>query len=335
MQERVLAEVGAIPGVRRAAMSLLVPLSERSWELRAYPEGGTLRDNAEHTLFNMVTAEYFATMGVPIVQGRAFTADDRTETSPVVIVDEVMAARLWPGQSALGKRISLEEPLGGPDSTATLFREVVGVTHNLRHYAVSEASRPQAYLPSTQARGRSGAGLSVLIQTSGDPSALTRSLRDAIGRVDPGIALSDVRPLQTYVEDNLGNSRLLGVMLTVFSVVALGLAAIGIFGMIAYSVSRRTREWGVRMALGAEPQELIRGIVWRGLALSAVGVAVGLIGAVLLSHFLGALLYGVRAVDPLTYVVLALTLLAVTAVASWLPSRKVARIDAARVLGAE
>jgi ABC-type antimicrobial peptide transport system permease subunit len=149
------------------------------------------------------------------------------------------------------------------------------------------------------------------------------------------VALSDIRPLTRYVDDNLGNSRLLGWLLTVFSAVALALAAVGVFGMIAYSVSRRTREWGVRLALGAVPRELVRGIVWRGLGLATVGVAVGLAGAVLLSRFLASLLYGVRAVDPLTYAALSLILLAVAAVAAWLPSRRVARIDAARVLGTD
>jgi ABC-type antimicrobial peptide transport system permease subunit len=213
-----------------------------------------------------------------------------------------------------------------------LYREVIGVTRNLRHYAVAEASRSQAYIPVAQARRRSGAGLSVSLSTAGDPSALARPLADAIARVDPDIALSDVRPLQSYVEDDLATSRLLGWLLTVFSGVALVLAAVGIFGMIAYAVARRTKEWGVRLALGAAPQALVGRIVLRGLRLSLIGVGVGLAGALMLSRLLGSLLYGVSAVDPLTYAGLAVVLLGIAALASWLPSRRVARLDAARIL---
>jgi putative ABC transport system permease protein len=280
-----------------------------------------------------VTPEYFATLGVPLVRGRGFDAGDRDGALPVAIVDEVMARRLWPGQDPLGKRVTIEERVpGATDTTARLYREVVGITRNVRHYAVAEESRPQLYVPVQQAYRRAGGGLYVVVRTAGDAGALARPLSQAIARIDAGIALSNVRTAQSYVDDNLGVPNLVGWLLSAFGTIAMILSAVGVFAVTAYSVSRRTREFGVRLALGGNPRALVARVIGRGIALAAGGTGVGLAGAWVLSRLLEQILYGVPRFDPVTYAGLSVVLLGVSALASWLPSRRVARIDAARVL---
>ncbi|MGQ0650119.1 MAG: ABC transporter permease, partial [Gemmatimonadaceae bacterium] len=322
LQERVVAEARQLPGTTNAAMTLLMPLSDRSWELTTTAEGRTGENEGEHTLFNMVTPEYFSTLGVPILRGRGFTAADRTNAPPVVVIDEVMAATLWPGQDALGKRLTIQELIpGSTDSTAILYREVVGITKNVRHYAVAEASRPQAYIPVQQAYRRSSGGLYVAVRTRGDAALMARSLREAVGRIDPGIALSDVRTVESYVEDNLGVANIVGWLLSAFGMIAMLLSAVGIFAVTAYSVARRTREFGVRVALGGSPRALIGSGIGRGVALAGAGTVAGLFGAWMLSRLLEQTLYGVPRFDLLTYAGLSGILLVVSAIASWVPSR--------------
>jgi predicted permease len=333
LQERVAAEARQLPGVTGAAMTLMMPLSDRSWELTTQAEGRIADGEGEHTLFNVVTPEYFATLGVPLVRGRGFDAGDRDGALPVAIVDEVMARRLWPGQDPLGKRVTIGERVpGATDTTARLYREVVGITRNVRHYAVAEESRPQLYLPVQQAYRRAGGGLYVVVRTAGDAGALARPLSQAIARIDAGIALSNVRTAQSYVDDNLGVPNLVGWLLSAFGTIAMILSAVGVFAVTAYSVSRRTREFGVRLALGGNPRALVARVIGRGIALAAGGTGVGLAGAWVLSRLLEQILYGVPRFDPVTYAGLSVVLLGVSALASWLPSRRVARIDAARVL---
>lgn len=336
LQERVASEAAQLPGVGSAAMTLMMPLSDRSTELQTWAEGRLGEQEWEHTLFNIVTPGYFTALGVPVLQGRTFTADDRAAAPPVVVVDEAMAGKLWPGQAPLGKRLTFREPVpGSPDTTAIVYREVVGVTKNVRHYAVAEASRPQAYIPVAQAYIRARGGLYVAVRTRGEPAALATALREVVGRVDPAIALSDVRTVKSYVDDNLGVANLVGWLLTSFGATAMLLSAVGVFAVTAYAVTRRTREFGVRVALGGDPRALIGRVIGRGVALASVGTVAGLLGAWLMSRLLAQVLYGVPRFDLVTYAGLSAVLLAVAALASWLPARRVARIDAARVLSDE
>ncbi|MGE0354702.1 MAG: ABC transporter permease [Gemmatimonadales bacterium] len=336
-QRDLLERVSRLADVQSAAMSLEVPLGQRSWEMRTLPEGAGLDEDGQHTLFNMVTPDWFRAMGVPILAGRGFTAEDREDAVPIAIIDETMAERLWPGENPLGKRIYMgERPpdwAGGPDSL--LYRQVVGITRNVRHYTVAEPSRPQAYIPVDQAYNRWGTSLYVILRAAGDPERLAPDLRREVAALDPDVAVSAVLPERTYVDQNLSSSRIMGALLGGFSTLALVLAAIGIFGVMAYSVSRRTRELGIRLALGGSPARLIGGVIRSGLSACGIGVVAGLAGALYLTRLLAGLLYGVKPVDPLTYGALAAVMLGVAFLASWLPARNIGRIDPVQVLSEE
>jgi len=339
-QDRLLAQVRAAPGVRSAAMTLLIPLSGRSWERGAVAEGRELsRENAEHTLYNVVTPDYFRTLDVPILRGRGITAADVAGGVPVVVIDERMAERQWPGENPLGKRLTLFEQRDGMTGhgadTQPVYREVIGVTRNVRHYAVAEPSRPQAYVPATQAWPAVGTSMNIAIRTTGDPMRFAALVRREVAALDADVVVQSEQALQSYVDEDVGGTRFVGLLLSTFGAVAMALALVGVFGIVAYGVARRTRELGIRLALGGTPGLLIRTIVTDGLKMAGLGVAVGLGGSALLARFLGSVLYGVQPVDPVSYAVLAGVLLAAAAVAAWLPSRRVGRIDPMRVLSIE
>lgn len=322
--------VRAIPGVRDAAMTLLLPLSHRSWERRAIPEGRPLEDADDHSfLFGVVTPEYFRTLRVPVLAGRGFDAGDHADAVPVAVIDERMARTFWPGESPIGKRVYLGEsaPGSGPGNPIPRYRTVVGVTRNVRHYEIAAPSRIQAYIPHTQAWGLWGLGLYVVAATDGPPERLADDLRAAVAGLDPGVALSGVEPLTAYVDRELRSSRAMGGLLTAFGAAALLLAGLGIYGVLSYTVARRAREIGIRMALGASRHAVLGSVVRRALAVSGVGTVVGLVAAALLSRLVESLLYEVSPVDPATYGAFAVFLLTVAAVAALVPARRAAGVD--------
>lgn len=332
---QLLAHVSALPGVTRSAATLLVPLTGRSWEMRALPEGRPLEELEQHSfLFGIVSEEYFGTLGVPILEGRGFTDADRADGVPVAVVDERMAEQFWPGESAVGKRVLLHEfqPGSTREERIPLFRTVVGVAKNVRHYELAEPSRIQGYIPYRQAYDRWGLGLSLLVKTTGDPESILTPVRREVADLDPGIALSQVRTMQGLVDDELAASRAMGRLFALFGMTALLLAAIGVFGVMSYSVAQRTREIGIRMALGADASHVLATVLRRGLRASAIGVALALAVAPLLTRLVGELLYGVTPFDPVTYGSVAVFLIGVAAVAAYLPARRATRVDPVVVL---
>ncbi len=330
----LLPRMAALPGVRGAAFSLLVPLSDRSWEMGILPDNVAYdRKDARSVLYNVVSPSYFRVMGIPLLRGRTFTASDRDGAPLVAVIDETMAARFWPGQNPIGRRISFEtvERSNRPDATP-VWRTVVGVVKNVRHYELANRSRIEVYVPLEQTHGSWGMSLYALLKTSVPPASLAAPLRREVAAQDADVPLTDVQPLSAYVRGDLAGSHALGVLLTAFGVVALGLAGVGIFGLVSYSVTQRGREIGIRLALGAEAQEVVRWVGGRSLGLTALGVACGLAVAVPLTRLLRSLLYEVRPLDPPLYGGLALLLLLVAAAAAYLPARRAARIDPAGVL---
>lgn len=329
--ERLISELRTSPGVERSVASLLVPLDGRSWEWRAAPEGEPLDGFAPHSfLANIVSEGYFRALGVAILEGRGFAAADRQDSEPVAVVDERMAERFWPGESAVGKRVFLAEfaPGSTSENPIPLYRKVVGVARNVRHYELAEPSRIQAYVPFRQAfDDDGGAELAVLLETIGDPEALVPTLRRQVAALDPDVALHSVRSMQDWVDEELGPSRAMGRLFGLFGVVALVLAGIGIFGVMAYMVAQRTREVAIRMAVGADARRILGTVLGRGVAVSAVGVAVGFAAASLLTRLVRGLLYGVSPFDPVTYLALAALLLGVAATAAYLPARRATRVD--------
>lgn len=335
--EELLPRVAALPGVRAAAVSLLLPLSNRSWELGILPDNVAYdRTRAESVLYNIVSSEYFQAMGVSLLRGRAFTPEDRDGAPLVAIIDETMATKFWPGEDAIGRRVSFETANNSnrPDDPP-VWRTVVGVVKNVRHYELANPSRIQVYVPLQQTHNRWGMGMNVILRTDVPPATLLEPLRREVARLDKDVPLSAPRPLEDYVTGDLSGSRVLSILLATFGGVALLLAAVGIFGLVSYSVAQRSREIGIRMALGADARSVFGWVGRLGLGLAGLGVGLGLIAAAVVTRLIRTLLYNVGPLDPALYAGLAVLLIGVSLLATYLPARRAIRIDPASVLKQE
>ncbi len=279
-------------------------------------------------------------MGIPLQRGRAFTPADVQDAPPSVVIDATMAERFWPGEDPVGRRLTLMEPVGSDDDPdapdEVVWRTVVGVVPNVRHYELTAASRVEAYVPVRQAYRASGVSLT----RAGEGRARARRrvpalLRRSVAELRNDIPLADLRPLSGYVDDELAPSRTLGATTTLFAVVAVLLAALGIFGVLSLAVARRAPEIGVRMAVGASPRDVVAMVLRRAVALSAVGLGVGIVGAALAGRALGAFLFDVRRWDVGVYGAGIALLLSVAIVAALVPALRAARTSPVRVLREE
>ena len=329
----LLERARALPGVTSASASLLIPLTDRSWELRVQPYGSTEQIEAgPSVLFNMVSADFFTTLGVPLLKGRAFNNADRNDGAPVAIIDETMAEKFWPGQDPIGKRITIDER--GADS-AVVYRSVVGVAKNVRHYTLREPSRIQVYIPLTQTLGRYGQSLYVVLKASVPPATLITPLRNLTASVDPASAAWDVHPASYYLDRSISGERTLGTITIWLALVASLVTAVGLFGLVTYSVVQRRREIALRLALGARPLEVVGLITWSGASMGLAGIAIGVVGAIGLSRFIRAFLYGVQPLDLTVYVLCAAGVLVVTTLSSLIPALSARRLAPAAVLREE
>ncbi len=319
----------ALPGVDRAALALVLPLGNRSWELRVWPEGTpTEPETGQSVLYNIVSPEYFAALEVPILRGRGFNATDRDGSPLVAMIDETMAERFWPGEDPVGKRVTIGEP---DSSGAKVYRTVVGVTKNVRHYQLTAASRVQIYVPFDQTYRRWGMGLHLVLATAGAPSRLSEPLRAMVTQLDPDAPVK-TRPLDDYVGGAMAQSRAMTRVLAAFGASALALAGLGIFGVMSYMVARRTREIGIRIALGAAATDVTWWIGGRALRLTALGLLIGVLGAAGLTQVLRKALFEVNPLDPVTFGLGAAGLAAIAMAAALLPARRATRVDPVTVL---
>jgi predicted permease len=322
---QLLEEVRALPGVVAAGVSTDMPL-DYDWSSSGPviaegreppPEGKGLS-----TMVNLASPGHLEAMGVPLVSGRDFTAADTADRPAVAIVNQTFARQVFPGEQALGKRFRL----GGP---AEPLREIVGVAGDCKYFTLSEPPRAYLYRPIEQAY-RSAVILQV--RTSGDPLAAVDAVRAKVKEKDPRLPLYGIRPLDDHMEFALWWTRMGAVLAGVFGALALTLAAVGLFGLIAYRVACRTREIGIRMALGATRGKVTRLVVGEAARLAAAGLAAGLTGGLALARVMNTLLYGVGVLDPLTFTLVPLVLLAVALAAGYLPARRAARADPAAAL---
>jgi putative ABC transport system permease protein len=325
----------ALPGVRSAAFALLLPLAHRSWELRIHPAGvPVLRETGQSVLYNIVSAEYFVTLGLEFVKGRGFNAGDREGSVPVAIIDETMAAKLWPGDDPLGKQVTFES---ASDSAGALpvYRTIIGVVKNLRHYELMTASRIEVYVPLDQSGRRWGNAMRIVLKTEGKPEGASPALRALIAELDRDATLWQVQPLEAYVDAATARSRAMSRMLSGFGAGALLLAALGIFGVMSYAVTRKTKEIGIRVALGAAPRDVLRWVAGRALLLTGVGLCGGAVASALLTRVLRKALFEVSPLDASTYIWVALLLGFVALLAAWLPARRASRVDPVAALNEE
>ncbi len=318
--EELLPRLRGLPGVTDVAASQAPPLSGSSSSSTFTVEGHPVKSGEEpEGNWQTVTAGYLTFLHVPL-RGRDLSERDVRDSGLVAVINETMAQRFWPGQDALGKRFRF----GGVDESDGSWMTVVGVAHDVRHGGLSDKPENQFYIPYTQAPFR---GMIVMVRTAGDPTAMAPMMRREFRSVDPQLPVFRLQTMEAAFRSAVWEQRLYGSMFGVFAAVALLLAAVGLYGVMAYMVTLRTHEIGVRMALGAQRSDMLRMVVRQGVRLTALGVAIGLVGAFAVTGTLKNFLYGVTPSDPATFFGIPLILALVALLASWIPARRATRVD--------
>ena len=322
--------IGRLPGVEAAAAVRRIPLGESigSWTITLEEPLPDPSAQVEPD-WQIVSAGYFETLQVELREGRPITRDDRADAPPVAVISEAMADRYWPGRSPLGKRFQL----GTADQPMI---EIVGVARDVRHNSVLEEPRVEMYLAHEQWPRIQGGGarrtMALVVRTAGDPMGIAPAVRRELAALDPAMPLAHPQPLSAITDGALAEQRFTAGVFGLFAGLALLLAAIGLYGVTSYSTSRRTNELGIRMALGAGRFALAGLVLHEAIAVAGVGVLAGGVAAAWLTRFLSGQLYGVSRLDPGTFVLVPLILLAVAALAAYLPARRASRIDPALAL---
>jgi putative ABC transport system permease protein len=320
---RLEKELGARPGVAGVAIGSILPFQDTfdriSVEVAGAPvlRGGNQPEGDRY----VVNARYFATMGVPLKAGRLFTDADRHDDPLVAVIDEVFARRVFARGDAIGQRFKLP----GRDSLAT----VIGVVGHVKHYGLDRDSGGQIYMSHVQYPWR---WMNFAVRTSGEPVAFTPRARRTIAALDPALAMYDVTTMDRLMDDRSQGRRFVLLLIGVFAVVAIAMAAVGLYGVIAYSVTQRRQEIGIRVALGARLTDVTRLVLRQGATLTVAGVALGLVAAVAGGQLVAGLLFGVGARDPMVFSGVAALLGVIALAASYVPARRAARVDPMEVL---
>src|SRR5262245_31430954 len=317
--KQLITRVESLPGVRAASYVGALPLNLDFNGGSIYAEGQpfTRASDLPTVPTGEVWPRYFETMGIPLLEGRDFTTRDDKEESRFVIVNETFARRFWPGQNPIGKHLSR----GGPDGQRF---EIVGVVKNGKYWTLGEDPRPFVYFPLTR---EYGSDLTLVVNTSVEPQSMINTIRREVERLDANLPLYDVKTMSDHLRLSLFPLRAGAWVAGGFALLALLLAGLGVYGVMAYAVSQRTREFGVRMALGARGADVMRLVVRQGMWLALVGLAIGLAGALVLTRLMSSVLYGVSATDVVTFTGVTLLLGSVVLIACYLPARRAAKVD--------
>jgi putative ABC transport system permease protein len=319
--QQVLDRVRVIPGVQSAALGTVVPLtgnhrrSDITIEGLPIPAPGEFPHPDRHT----ISSGYIATMGIPLLRGRNFSDADNETAPDVALVNSTLARRFFTDGDPIGKRFLWGQP--GKDEK---WITIVGVVADTRLYGLDNPARLEVYSPYRQ---RPSADMSLVVRSAVDPASLTSSIRAAVAAIDKDQPLFDIHTMQQLVDDSISTRRLTLVLLGIFSALAVILAAIGIYGVMAYSVALRTQEIGIRMALGAQQKDVLRLVLGQGARIAFFGVAIGLATAAALARLLSSLLFSVSASDPFTFATVAALLVAVALLACYIPARRALRVD--------
>ena len=319
---QLLAGLRQISGVRSASGVFPLPETDR-WSLRFEIEGRPVAPSSRPAAgFVMAAPGYFQTMGIPILKGRGFSESDNAEAPSVTVISQAFARRYFPNEDPVGKRIEPEAVRNGGQSA---WSEIVGVVGDVRDRGLAGAPEPFYYVPYYQFP--LSLGLTFVVRAQGNPRGLISFVRSEMTSLEPNAPLYNVETMEQYLTLSAAQARFNAVLLAVFAGLALLLASVGLYGIISYSVSQRTQEIGVRMALGAERRDVLWMVIGQGLKLALAGVAIGIAGAMVLTRFLASLLYGVTPTDPLTFIAVSLILVAVALLACYIPARRAAKVD--------
>ena len=321
--DRFLERIRSLPAIESASAILPLPLSGSNmttdFDIEDHPLPEGQRAGAP---VRMIGTDYFKAMGIPLKQGRVFDQTEQFNSPPVVIVNERFAARFFLGQNVIGKRI---QPGFSADDSPEKIREIIGVVGNVKYSSLKNEDSPEMYVPRTQFPTHV---MSIVVRTSvSDPSSITSAMRKELAEIDANVPLTGIRVFDEYLARSLARPRFNALLLSIFAGSALVLTAIGIYGVLAYSVAQRTNEIGIRIALGAAQSNIFRLVIGQAMTIVGISVAVGLVGASAAAHLLSSLLFGVSAWDPLTFSAIVILISLVAFLAAWVPARRACRVD--------
>jgi putative ABC transport system permease protein len=315
---RLHAEVAALPAVTAAAVSTTLPMTGSDIGMGFKPDGRATDPNIRMSAsFYGVSPDYFSTMGIRIVRGRGFTERDDERAAGVVVINETMAAKYWPGEDPIGKGLKISYNNTPP-------REIVGIVGDVKETSLAGAPTSQMYTPFVQAPWPF---LTAVARTPAAPDAAAGSLRQALARLDPEQAAGEIRTFDQFLARSIATPRFTAILLGAFAALALALAGFGLYGVMAYAVAQRSREIGIRMALGAQAADVRSLVVSQAVRLGGSGLGMGIAGALAVTRVLDSLLFGVSASDPLTFAAVSAALIAVLLLAAYLPARRATRVD--------
>jgi putative ABC transport system permease protein len=322
--QQAIERLQALPGVQSAAAITFIPLTLAKGRKGFTIEGRAPSGPGQIPLasYDIVTPEYFKTMRVPLIEGRDFSWSDSPQTQPVVIVNEAMAKRYWPGEDPLGKRFHQ----AGPDDKFPWIT-IVGVVANVREFSPTVEPEPTMYFPIAQFTYADGILRDWVVRTNGDPARVGSSVRSAIRQVDKNLPITRIRTMEDVRSLSLASQRMHLLLFGLFGALALALASVGIYGVLAYNVAQRTREIGIRLALGADGKAVLLLVVGEGIRLAALGILLGVIGALALTRLMSGMIYGISSTDPATFFAVAALLGFVAVAACYIPARRAMRVD--------
>jgi len=334
--DRLYERLRALPGVEVAGAITGLPLAGVRGDWGTVIDGYTPPPNQGTPVdWQVASPDYFRALGIPLRAGRFLTDADREGGPPVILINEATARRYLPGRDPVGGRMRLTT------SADSGWRTIVGVVGDVHHRGLTEAARPEFYVPQFQNFVTAGDSvvlartMTVTLKVHGDPSAQAAPVRRVVAAIDPGLAVSNMRTLEDVVSRSIAAPRFTAALIGVFALLAMVLAAVGIYGVVSFVVAQRTAELGIRVALGARAADVLRLVVGQGMQPVLAGLAAGIVGALALSRVLSRLLYGVTSTDVATYAVVTLVLGGVALLACWLPARRASRTDPMIALRAE
>jgi predicted permease len=316
--------IGGLPGVTSAGAAVTLPIGGDDFAAGFFIEGRPQPPPGQEPRagYQVVTPGYFRTMGIPITSGRDFRAGDTREAPQVVMINATMARQQWPGQDPIGRRLKIGSSTAG-------WMTVVGVTGDIRHLGPATPPRPEIYQPHSQ---NSFPFMAFVVRTAGPPEALVPAIRSAVTSLDSAQPISGVNTMETHIANALARPRFLSVLVAAFGLLALVLAIVGIYGVMAYAVAQRTREIAIRSALGASAPQVMRMVLARAAWLALAGVAIGLVLTLVASRALTGMLFEISVTDPGTYAGVILLLGTVAMMAAAIPAIRATRIESSRVL---
>ncbi|MFY9608912.1 MAG: ABC transporter permease [Blastocatellia bacterium] len=328
---QLVERIEAIPGVEVVGLGSHLPLSglnsNASFEIEGRPRMS--EDVIQNADYRLVSKDYFRALRAPVLRGRYFTEADREDAPGALIINNTMATNYWPGEDPVGKRVNLGTP-GSPWLT------IVGVVNDVKHHGLTAGLKPEMYFLHSQHAYANPFGvwrpMMLAVRTTVDPLSVSGSVKDAVQTLDKDLPVARLQALDQIVSSSIAQARFAMLLMTIFSLVALAMAAAGVYGVVSYSVAQRTREIGIRMVLGAQPRQVLRMVIGQGMGPALLGVAIGLVGAFALTRLIQTLLFVVSPTDPLTFASVAVLLAVVALVACYLPARRATRVEATLAL---